>query len=112
MLQIDALILDATEWLCRKFQVLTGRTNVWLASQLTNLSIIVYFVWAGLQFVRSSAVVRVAIAVFCAVLMYVLGQTVFRVPVEAYENAAYSRVARGSVVRHDASNLLTLLEAV
>ena len=47
---IDLAILDLTEWLCRKFQLLTGRTNVWLAMQLTNLSIIVYFVWVGVYF--------------------------------------------------------------
>jgi hypothetical protein len=37
--------VDVTEWLCRRFQLLTGRTNVWLAFQL-NLSVILYFVWA------------------------------------------------------------------
>ena len=44
---IDTAIVDATEALCHRFQVLTGRTNVWLAIQLTNLSIVVYFVWAA-----------------------------------------------------------------
>ena len=47
MTRIDAAILDLTEWICRRFQVLTGRTNVWLAVQLTNVSIIVYFVWVA-----------------------------------------------------------------
>ena len=48
MTYIDSAILNLTERCCRRFQVLTGRTNVWLAVQLTNLSIIVYFVWAGM----------------------------------------------------------------
>ena len=50
MFFLDSLILDATESLCRRFQVLTGRTNVWLAMQITNISIIIYFVWAALYF--------------------------------------------------------------
>ena len=50
---IDTLILDLTERLCRRFQMLTGRTNVWLAVQLTNLSIVVYFVWAAAYIWRS-----------------------------------------------------------
>ena len=44
---IDRFLLDLTERFCRRFQRLTGRTNVWIAVQLTNLSIVVYFVWAG-----------------------------------------------------------------
>ena len=47
---IDELILDLTERLCQRFQVLTGRTNVWLAVQLTNLSIIIYFFSAAIYF--------------------------------------------------------------
>ena len=50
LVRIDSTILDVTEWLCRRLQVLTGKTNVWLAAQLTNLSIIVYFAWAGVYF--------------------------------------------------------------
>ena len=93
---IDAAILDATEWLCRKFQLATGRTNVWLALQLTNLSIIVYFVWAGLYLLSSDDVLRrIALALFCLGLLYVLTQTVFKVPIEAYEQNAYRRVAKG-----------------
>ena len=38
---IDSALLNLTEWFCRQFQVLTGRTNVWLAVQFTNLNIIV-----------------------------------------------------------------------
>ena len=38
MTYIDAAILALTEWCCRRFQLLTGRTNIWLALQLTNTS--------------------------------------------------------------------------
>jgi hypothetical protein len=92
---IDAGILNLTEWSCRKFQALTGRTNVWLAVQLTNLSIIVYFVWVAAYFVSSDLAPRVFIGLFCAVLLYALTQTVFKVPIEALENSAYRRVAKG-----------------
>src|SRR6266545_4109056 len=96
MTYIDSAILNLTEWFCRKFQVLTGRTNAWLAVQLTNLSIIVYFVWAaGVYFWSSDVTVRMALGLFCAGLLYVLTQTIFKVPIEAYENAAYQRVAKG-----------------
>jgi hypothetical protein len=95
MTYIDAGILNVIEWCCRKFQVLTGRTNVWLALQLTNLSIIVYFIWAGVYFWSGKAGARVALVLFCGGLFYLLTQTVFKVPIEAYENNAYSRVAKG-----------------
>ncbi len=55
MTRVDSAVLNLAEGLCQRFQLLTGRTNVWLALQLTNLSIIVYFVWAGLQFLSSDA---------------------------------------------------------
>jgi hypothetical protein len=92
---IDTAILDLIESCCRKLQVLTGRTNVWLAVQLTNLSIVVYFVWAGTFFVISDRPTRVLVAVFCVGLLYLLTQTVFRVSIEAAENSAYRRVAKG-----------------
>ena len=95
MIFIDSAVLNLTEWLCRKFQLLTGRTNVWLAFQLTNLSIIVYFVWVGLQFLSSRGASRVLLAVFGGGLLYLLTQTVFKVPVETYESSAYGRVAKG-----------------
>jgi hypothetical protein len=95
MLAIDATLLDVTEWFCRWFQRLTGRTNVWLAFQLTNLSIVVFFVWAGMHFVLAPRLGRVAIAVFSGGLLYLLTRTIFKVPVEEYENSAYSRVAKG-----------------
>jgi hypothetical protein len=92
---IDSAILNLAERGCRRFQMLTGRTNVWLAVQLTNLSIIVYFVWAGLFFWNADIVPRTFVALFCAGLLYVLTQTVFKVPIEIYEAAAYGRVAKG-----------------
>jgi hypothetical protein len=92
---IDSAIVNVIERICRRFQMLTGRTNVWLAVQLTNLSIIVYFVWAGVYFVSADVAPRIFIAVFCSGVMYVLTQTVFKVPVETYENDAYRRVAKG-----------------
>jgi hypothetical protein len=95
MTYIDLGILNLTEWLCRRFQVLTGRTNVWLAVQLTNLSIIVYFVWAGVYFWSGGVPARIALGLFCGGLLYLLTRTIFKVPIETYENAAYRRVAKG-----------------
>lgn len=95
MLHLDSALLDLTEWLCRRFQVLTGRTNVWLAFQLTNLSIVVFFVWAGMHFRIGSPLFRIALAAFCGALLYLLTQTLFKVPVETYESDAYRRVSRG-----------------
>ena len=96
MSYLDSAILNLTERLCRRFQLLTGRTNVWLAVQLTNLSIIVYFVWAGMLYVWSGdAIPRTLLALFCGGLLYVLTQTIFKVPIEVYESDAYRRVAKG-----------------
>jgi hypothetical protein len=95
MIYVDSVLLDLVEWACRRFQILTGRTNVWLAFQLTNLSIIVYFVSAALFFWSIDLGLRIALGLFCTGLMYVLTQTIFRVPVESYENNAYRRVAKG-----------------
>ena len=95
MIYIDSLILNAIERACRRFQRLTGRTNVWLALQLTNLSIIIYFVWAGIAFSDAEAWLRVSVGLFCAVLLWVLMQTLFRESIEAYENSAYKRVLKG-----------------
>jgi hypothetical protein len=95
MLLLDAALVDATEWICRRVQRLTGTTNVWLAVQLTNLSIIGYFVWAAAYFWRSDAIGRIAIAAFCGTVFYALTRTVFKVPIETSENDAYRRVASG-----------------
>ena len=94
MLYIDSVILNMIERACRRFQRLTGRTNVWLAVQLTNLSIILYFIWAAVAF-WDDASSRILVGVFCAGLLYVLMQTVFKESIEAYENSAFGRVAKG-----------------
>ncbi len=92
---IDSIVLNLIERSCRGFQRLTGRTNVWLAVQLTNLSIIVYFVWAGLYAFNVDVELRIVAAIFCVALVYVLTQTIFKTPIETYEMAAYQRVGRG-----------------
>ena len=92
---IDSVILNLTERSCRTFQRLTGKTNVWLAVQLTNLSIILYFVWAAMSSVAMDLTWRMLLAAFCAALMYALTQTLFKVPIELSEAAAYQRVAKG-----------------
>ena len=95
MTYLDSVMLNLIERACRKFQLLTGRTNVWLAVQFTNLSIIVYFVWAGVYSLSSDVATRILVALFCGGLFYVLTQTIFKVPIEAQEAAAYRRVAKG-----------------
>ena len=95
MTYIDAALLNALEWFCHKFQLLTGRTNVWLAAQLTNLSIVMYFVWAAMYFWNTDFTLRLSVGLFCGALLYVLPQTIFKVSIEEYENNAYRRVAKG-----------------
>ena len=78
MLHIDAALLNATERLCRRFQLLTGRTNVWLAFQLTNLSIVIYFVWAaGLYLVSELLALRIFVTLFCGFLDVQAGEFVY-----------------------------------
>ena len=43
----------------------------------------------------SDAGPRILVALFCGGLLYVLTQTIFKVSIEAYETAAYRRVAKG-----------------
>lgn len=95
MLYIDSVILNMIERACRRFQRLTGRTNVWLALQLTNLSIVIYFVWAAVVFSGTETWLQVFVALFCAGLFYVLTQTLFKESIEAYENSTYKRVLKG-----------------
>ena len=95
MTYVDSVLLNLIERACRLFQRLTGRTNVWLALQLTNLSIIVYFVWATVYAWSSDALQWIAFTVFSVALLAVLAQTVLKTPIEAYETAAYARVAKG-----------------
>jgi hypothetical protein len=96
MLYVDTLILNLVERTCRRIQRLTGRTNVWLAFQLTNLSIIVYFVWAGAYFWTVELMLRIFVAFFCGGVLYVLMQTLFKEPIETFENNAFRRVLKGS----------------
>src|SRR5215212_1218814 len=96
MTYIDTAILNLTERMCRRFQTWTGRTNVWLAFQLTNLSIVVYFVWAaGLYQLSGDLVLRIFVALFCGGVFFVLTRTIFKVSVEYAEVEAYKRVAKG-----------------
>jgi len=93
---IDSILLDQLEWACQRFQILTGRTNVWLAVQLTNLSVVIYFIWAGLFFWNiDSVAMRVFLALFCGGVLYFLTKTVFRVSIEASEMNAYQRITKG-----------------
>jgi hypothetical protein len=95
MTHIDSALVDLTEWFCRRFQTLTGRTNVWLAVQLTNLSIVVYFIWAGVYIWRSDVASRVTLGLFCGGVLYLLMQTVLRDSIDTYETNAFRRVANG-----------------
>jgi hypothetical protein len=95
MSYIDAAILTLTEWCCRRFQLLTGRTNIWLALQLTNLSIVVYFVWAGAVFWSDDWPSRILLAAFCGGLLYILTQTIFKESIEASEASAFQRLSKG-----------------
>jgi hypothetical protein len=95
MTHIDSAVLDLTERLCHRFQLLTGRTNVWLAVQLTNLSVVAYFVLAAVYFWSSAVGARLVLGIFCGGLLYGLTQTIFKEPIEAYEKNAYRRVAKG-----------------
>ena len=96
MTYVDSAVLDLTEQICRRFQTWTGRTNVWLAFQLTNLSIVVYFIWAaGLYVVSGSLALRIFVALVCGGVFFVLTRTIFKVSVETSETAAYRRVAKG-----------------
>jgi hypothetical protein len=92
---LDTAVLDFTESLCRRFQRLTGRTNVWLAGQLTNVSIIVYFVLAALSFWHRDLATRLFVGAFCGGVLWALTQTVLKDPIELYESQAYHRVANG-----------------
>ena len=83
MTYVDSAILDFTEQMCRRFQLWTGRTNVWLAFQLTNLSIVVYFIWAaGLYFVSEDLALRIFVALVCGGVFFVLTRTIFKVSVD------------------------------
>jgi hypothetical protein len=96
MTYVDSAVLNLTERMCRRFQAWTGRTNVWLAFQFTNLSIVIYFVWvAGLYLLSGDLVLRVFVMLFCGAVFLALTRTIFKVSIEASETEAYRRVAKG-----------------
>jgi hypothetical protein len=96
MTYVDSAVLDLTEQMCRRFQAWTGRTNVWLAFQLTNLSIVIYFVWAAsLYFVKKDLALRIFVVLFCTGVFFALTRTIFKVSIETSETFAYQRVAKG-----------------
>jgi len=86
MTYVDSAVLNFTEQLCRRFQTWTGRTNVWLAFQLTNLSIVVYFTWAaGLYLLSADTTLRVFVALFGGSVFFMLTRNIFRSPIELSE---------------------------
>jgi hypothetical protein len=96
MMYVDSALLDFTERVCRRFQTWSGRTNVWLAFQLTNLSIVVYFTWvAVLYWLTGMFALRVFVALFCGGVFFMLTRTLFKVSIETSETQAYGRVAKG-----------------
>jgi hypothetical protein len=96
MTYVDSAVLNLTERMCRRFQTWTGRTNVWLAFQLTNLSVVVYFIWvAALYLLSGDVALRTFVALFCGGVFFVLTRTIFRMSIDTSEAEAYRRVAKG-----------------
>src|SRR5262249_3035425 len=96
MTYVDSAVLNFTEWICHRFQTATGRTNVWLAFQLTNLSIVLYFIWAAVLYLLSGDLaLRMFVGFFGGGVFFVLTRTVFRTSIETAESEAYRRVAKG-----------------
>lgn len=96
MTYVDSAVLSLTERICRRFQMWTGRSNVWVAFQLTNLSIVAYFIWVTrLYFLSGDIILRVFVALFCGGVFFVLTRTIFKAPIDLSETEAYRRVARG-----------------
>jgi hypothetical protein len=96
MTYVDSAVLDLTERMCQRFQAWTGRTNVWLAFQLTNLSIVIYFIWVTvLYWLSADLAFRVFVALFCGGVFYMLTRTLFKTSIEVAESNAYRRVAKG-----------------
>ena len=96
MTYVDSALLDLTERICQRFQAWTGRTNVWLAFHLTNLSIVVYFTWVSVLYWFSGMLaLRIFFALFCGGVFVMLTRTLFKVSIDASETQAYRRVAKG-----------------
>ena len=96
MSYVDSAILNLIEWACRRFQVWTGKTNVWIAFHLTNLSVVVYFAWVGvLYWLSGDLILRLFVALFCGGVFFVLTRTLFKSSIDVAEAEAYHRVAKG-----------------
>lgn len=96
MSYLDSALLALVERACQRFQLWTGRTNVWLAFQLTNLSVVVYFGWvAVLYWLSGMFALRVFVASFCGAVFLVLTRTLFNQSVDLSELQAYRRVTKG-----------------
>ena len=96
MTYLDTAVLNLVERLCRRFQIWTGKTNAWVAFQLTNLSVVVYFTWVViLYWLSASVAVRVFVAMFCGGIFVILTRTLFRSSLDVAEQAAYRRIAKG-----------------
>src|SRR6266567_2971586 len=96
MTYVDLAVLNLTELVCRRIQIWTGRTNMWIAFHLTNLSIVVYFIWVtGLYALSGDLALRGFVALFCGAVFVVLTRTIFKTSIEASEAQTYRRVAKG-----------------
>src|SRR5258708_33611080 len=92
MTYVDSAVLDFTEQMCRRFQTWTGRTNVWLAFQLTNLSIVVYFIWVtGLYFLSVDFAFRLFVALFCGGGVFLVTRSLFNRPSGAPQDESHPR---------------------
>src|SRR3954470_22407586 len=92
----DSALLELTAPICQRFTAWTGRTNVWRAFRLTNLSIVVYFTWVSVLYWFSGMLaLRIFFALFCGGVFVMLTRTLFKVSIDASETQAYRRVAKG-----------------
>ncbi len=69
---------------------------MWLAFQLTNLSIVIYFIWVTvLYWLTGDAAFRAFVASFGGGVFFVLTRTLFKTSIESAESEAYRRVSKG-----------------
>ena len=97
MMYVDSAVLTSPSGCAAEFQMLTGRTNVWLAFQLTNLSIVVSLHLGSdpLFCEQRPGPTRLRPRRSCGGVFFVLTRTIFRCRSSASEAAAYRRVAKG-----------------
>lgn len=96
MTYLDTAVLNLVERMCRRFQRWTGKTNVWLAFQLTNLSVVMYFTWVVmLYWLSADLIVRIFVALFCGGIFAVLTKTLFNSSIDLAEQEAFRRLAKG-----------------